>query len=176
MKKLYSTIMLLAMMVAALSLTACGGDDEEGDGGITLKQDYDILQVNGVDYACYGYRCDITFSSTWNKTNHSGEILLPCGKLSDAKKGEYDYDYMYGIKIEGSKELKKGSKLEDYSLRFDSSEDYYHKYNFTSGSATVVDIRSDEYITIKFESFMVSNKDGNSYVLNGTVQLDFDVD
>ncbi len=168
--------MLLAMMVAALSLTACGGDDEEGDGGITLKQDYDILQVNGVDYACYGYRCDITFSSTWNKTNHSGEILLPCGKLSDAKKGEYDYDYMYGIKIEGSKELKKGSKLEDYSLRFDSSEDYYHKYNFTSGSATVVDIRSDEYITIKFESFMVSNKDGNSYVLNGTVQLDFDVD
>lgn len=33
MKKLYSTIMLLAIMVAALSLTACGGsdDDENGD-------------------------------------------------------------------------------------------------------------------------------------------------
>ena len=29
MKKLYSTIMLLTMMVAALSLTACGGDDDE---------------------------------------------------------------------------------------------------------------------------------------------------
>ena len=29
MKKLYSTFMLLAMMVAALSLTACGGDDDE---------------------------------------------------------------------------------------------------------------------------------------------------
>lgn len=33
MKKLYSTIMLLAMMVAALSLTACGGDDEDDIGG-----------------------------------------------------------------------------------------------------------------------------------------------
>ena len=33
MKKLYSTIMLLAMMVAALGLTACGGDDDENDGG-----------------------------------------------------------------------------------------------------------------------------------------------
>lgn len=35
MKKLYSSIMLLAMMVAALSLTACGGDDDENgvDGG-----------------------------------------------------------------------------------------------------------------------------------------------
>ena len=29
MKKLYSTIMMLAMMVAALGLTACGGDDDD---------------------------------------------------------------------------------------------------------------------------------------------------
>jgi hypothetical protein len=33
MKKLYSTIMMLAMMVAALSLTACGCSDDEDDGG-----------------------------------------------------------------------------------------------------------------------------------------------
>lgn len=33
MKKLYSTIMLLAMMVTALGLSACGGDDDEEDGG-----------------------------------------------------------------------------------------------------------------------------------------------
>ena len=32
MKKLYSKIMMLAMMIAALSLTACGDDDED-DGG-----------------------------------------------------------------------------------------------------------------------------------------------
>ena len=30
MKKLYSTIMMLAMMVAALGLTACGSDDDDG--------------------------------------------------------------------------------------------------------------------------------------------------
>ena len=166
--------MLLAMMVAALSLTACGDDDEED--GINLKQDYDILQVNGVNYACYGYRCIITYSSSWNKSKHSGEILMPCGKLSDAKKGEYDYDYMYGIVLEGSKDLKKGSKLEDYSLWFDSSEDSYNDYEYASGSAIVADIKSDEYITINFNSFKVRNEDGNSYVLNGTVQLDFDED
>ena len=171
----YPTVMMLAMMVAALSLTACGGDDDE-NGSINLKQDYDILQVNGVDYACYGYRCAITYSSSWNKSNHSGTILLPCGKLSDAKKGEYDYDYMYDISLKGSRELKKGSKLEEYSLKFKSSEDYNHNYEYTSGSATVADIRSDEYITVKFDSFMVSNKEGDSYVLNGTVQLDFDED
>ena len=32
MKKLYSTIMLLAMMVAAVSFTACGGDDDDKGG------------------------------------------------------------------------------------------------------------------------------------------------
>ena len=33
MKKLYSTILMFAMMVAALSFTACGGDDDEIDTG-----------------------------------------------------------------------------------------------------------------------------------------------
>ena len=33
MKKVYSTVMMLAMMVAALSLTACGSDDDVDNGG-----------------------------------------------------------------------------------------------------------------------------------------------
>ena len=33
MKKVYSTVMMLALMVAALSFTACGGDDDEVDNG-----------------------------------------------------------------------------------------------------------------------------------------------
>ena len=35
MKKLYPIIMMLAMMVSALGLTACGGDNEEDDAGGT---------------------------------------------------------------------------------------------------------------------------------------------
>ena len=33
MKKVYSTVMMLVMMVAALSLIACGSDDDEVDNG-----------------------------------------------------------------------------------------------------------------------------------------------
>lgn len=36
MKKLYSTITMLAMMVAALSLTACGGSDDEDGVGTSI--------------------------------------------------------------------------------------------------------------------------------------------
>ena len=43
MKKLYSTILMLATMVAALSLTACGGDDEDDDfGGVDDPSIYEF--------------------------------------------------------------------------------------------------------------------------------------
>lgn len=170
MKKLYSTIVLLAMMVAALGLTACGDDDE----GNRFNQDYDVLQINGANYACYGYRCAITFSSSWNLTKHSGKLMLPCGNLSDAQKGEYDYDYMYEIYLKGKEELKNGSKLENFSPTFEYVGDS-KKLDYESGSATIIDKQNDNYITVKFDSFTFGNG-SKSYTLNGTVQLDFDED
>ena len=172
MKQIYSTIMMLALMVAALSFTACGGDDDDDDLG--LKVDYDVLQINGVSYACYGYRSFITYTSTWDLSNHSGEILLPCGNLSDAKKGEYDYDYMYSIYLEGNQDLKKGSKLENFSPEFEDVGEW-DRLSYSSGSATITDKKDDKYITVKFDSFKFGNG-SKSYTLNGTVQLDLDED
>ena len=168
MKKLYSMIMMLAMMVAALSLTACGGDDDEG-GGYDFKQDYDVLQINGVKYACYGYRCAITYTSTWNSSKHSGEIMLPCGDLADAEKGVYEYNYMYTIGLKGSQDLKTGSKLEDFNPIFEKIGDW-NGLSYVSGSASVIDKMNDRYITIKFDSFTCGSG-SKSYTLNGTVQL-----
>ena len=57
MKKVYSTIMMLAMMVAALSLASCGGDDDENDngngngGGIDDSRDFIEVTVNGHKYS-----------------------------------------------------------------------------------------------------------------------------
>ena len=168
MKKLYSCIMLLTMMVAALSLTACGGDDD-GDGGYYFKQDYDVLQINGVQYACYGYRCVITYKSTWDSTKHSGEIMLPCGDLADAQKGVHEYKYMYSIGLKGSQDLKTGSKLENFSPIFERIGEW-KGLSYISGSASVIDMMNDRYITIKFDSFTFGSG-SKSYTLNGTVQL-----
>ena len=48
MKKLYSTIMMLAMMVAALSFTACSkSDDDEFGGGGDDENQYFQITING---------------------------------------------------------------------------------------------------------------------------------
>ena len=172
MKKIYSTIMVLAMMVAALGFTACGGGDD--DDNKSFKQDYDVLQINGVDYACYGYRCIVTYQSTWDLSKHSGDIRLPCGYLSDAQKGEYDYEFMYLIYLKGNQDLTVGSKLEDFSPIFENLSDW-SELKYTSGSATILDKQNDKYITVNFDSFTFSNG-SKSYTLNGRVQLDFDED
>lgn len=67
MKKLYSTIMLLAMMVAALCLTACGGNDED-DGGDNSPSGNKTLIIDGESYYC-GSGCDLA------QTNGSGMYL-----------------------------------------------------------------------------------------------------
>lgn len=172
MKKYFSFVMMLAIMVAALSITACSGDDDDNkkNNSDGFSQDYDVLQINGMNYACYGYRSTITYSSTWNLSNHKGELKLPCGKLSDAQKGKYNYDYMYTITIKGKQDLKKGNKLENFSPVLENLGDWY-ALDYVSGTATVIDKQDDKYITIKFDSFKCGDG-GNSYTLNGTVQLE----
>ena len=102
----------MILLVGVMTFTSCGDDE------IVVNHDYDILQINGEKYACYGYRCVITFTSTWDLSRNQGEILLPCGKFSDAEKGNYYIDYMFTIQVEGGEKLKKGSKY--LTIRFDS--------------------------------------------------------
>lgn len=149
-------------------------DFKDGDDNNDNKTVYDILQINGESFACFGYRCFVTYKSTWDLSKHNGTIRLPCGKLSDAQKGEFDYNYMYHINLKGSQELKIGSKLENFSPTFKSvgSRD---ELSYVSGSAIVIDKLDDKYITIRFDS-IVFGYGSNSYTLDGTVQLMFDED
>ena len=56
MKKIYSTIMLLTMMVAALGFTACGGDDDDDiNGGGNSSKGEMTLTIDGESY--YATNC-----------------------------------------------------------------------------------------------------------------------
>lgn len=181
MKKYLSLIAFLLMGIMTISLSSCSSDDDElnasqDDDVLNALQDYDIIQINGISYACYGHRCLATYKSSWDLYSHCGHLSLPCGNLSDAQKGEYDYDYYYRINLDGgNRDLKKGSKLEDFDPTFENPGDYWGDYDYVSGSATITDKKDDEYVTVEFNNFKFA-KESKSYVLNGTVQLSFDED
>ena len=163
--------MMFAMMaVFCLSFVSCGDDDEDEPASFKYGQ----ININGKTYACYGYGMPITYSSSWNDGILS--IDLPLGELTDAKKGEYDYDYMIGILCEGRKPSA-GTNLADYSeIDITIAIDRLEYAIYESGSAIVKSVSDDNYITIEFKNFKCKASSTSTYTLNGTVKLDYDVD
>lgn len=64
MKKLYSTMMMLAMMVAALGFTACGGDDDVDNG----KVDSTIVG----EWECTHFDSDTDYPEMFESTIYVG--------------------------------------------------------------------------------------------------------
>ena len=159
-------ILFAIALMCTMFLSSCGGGDSDGGGSGRGGMLYDVLDINNTKYACYGYKSLVTFCSVWNLSTHSGVLRMPCGLLTKAEKGLYDYDYMYEINLNGTKNLSKGSRLEDFSPNFEFA---WERTNYTSGSATVIEL-TDRYITVKYDSFKFGSG-SNSYTLNGTVQL-----
>ena len=62
MKRIYFSIMMLAMMVAALSFTACGGDDDD--------------EINGNVSIVGVWECE-SAEDTWPGRPRSPDILMP---------------------------------------------------------------------------------------------------
>ena len=88
MKKLYSTIMMLAMMVAALGLTACGGDDEDeigDDGGGSASSTFTIIYDDGGEQV-FTYDSDIAIQSL-------------CAGFGNLKRGDSPRGSYFGMGI-----------------------------------------------------------------------------
>lgn len=116
-----------------------------------------------------------TNESSWRDGTLS--IMIPLGELADAEKGEFDYDYMIGIDCFGGNKPSVGTNLADYpeiyvSIMLDESSGTDYK----SGSAVVKSVKDDDYITIEFKNFKCGESSAQSFTVNGTVKLLYDVD
>ncbi len=169
---LYMKFMAFAMMaVFSLAFVSCRDDDDDELG--IFK--YGIININGKDYACYGYDMIATNESSWRDGTLS--ILIPLGELADAKKGEYDYDYMIGIECNGGNKPSVGTDLANYSeINVTIILNEVGSAVYESGSAVVKSIKDDDYITIEFKNFKCKTSSSQSYTFNGNVKLDYDVD
>ena len=96
MKKLYSAIMLLAMMVAALCFTACGDDDDE-DGGNGNFDDSEYFQVtiNGETYNDDSFGGALM--ANFEPKEKNGTKVYAYGGLSDGFHLSYQDDVQFAV-------------------------------------------------------------------------------
>ncbi len=109
MKSLKNLFLIVAALFStAMVLSSCSDDDHDNN------QEYDVIKINGESYACYGHRSLVgTYETVWNLSSHKGTLTLPCDKLSDAQKGEYEIEYMFDIWLKGDQDLKKRKQIRE---------------------------------------------------------------
>ena len=183
MKKLYSTIMMLAMMVAALGLTACGGDDEDeigGDGGGSASSTFTIIYDDGGEQV-FTHDSDIAIQSLCaNFGNH--ELINSKGSyfyMMIGTKGDFFIIFprkKYGENLDPSyfsvDYSDFGADATDMERMDASGIGWYGEH--ISGSAKVTK-NDGKYITIDFNNYKYSvtcgiNTNRTAYVtLNGSL-------
>ena len=112
MKKFHTALAMLALFVAALSLTACGGDDEDeiGDNnsivGLWEVVSIDFNGADGVESELrVGDRLYINANGTFNDTEDSGRWTLNGKVLTFYTDGEYQVPAVFEISRLTSNEL-----------------------------------------------------------------------
>ena len=153
MKKLYSTIMMLAMMVAALSFTACSSDDDEdgGDNGSMLVLDgYKMrhslnTETNTYDATITQRYNNMHFSFNYSKDNTMKlyELDLRIPALHDVSNLEVGDTFDFSdIEVETYRNIM-------------SVELYESTFKSLGGSITITNVTNKE-VTAKINDFKFS--------------------
>ena len=194
MKKYYSVLVMLAMMVAALSFTACGDSDEEEDGGgIPSPSSSMTIRINGVEWAASTENPPL-FYGHFDGSNSTGLVFTKFTRKETTEMQHFFPDtFHFDIMMKPNVSITKGMDLAKSAdvvsgggnTEFSISEgvlgqDGYRYGNYSSkdatGSAVVVDFKEKDYFAIKFSNFkvkrIVEDSTDNSYetlTIDGTI-------
>lgn len=198
MKKVYSTILVLATMVAALCLTACGGSDDSDDGidggsnnqsGTPSSTQFTIARktFNGSELKHeYFYEPDKWYLNEARYEAKDYKSNLDRRFFIWYKQGTIDIIYrftQYGVAYPAT-EFKKGFNdfgYESVDINYSPSysNDTWESKPF-SGSAAVVENNGD-YITLEFNNYKifceryVEKRDFEELTLNGRLSFKISV-
>ena len=168
MKKLYSGIMMLAMMVAALSFTACGSDDGGNGGGNNPPTGGKTLIYDGTAYYAVGCTAEQTKGRGmyFNIVAAPNEVLAINGhqlvvhisknKVAELKVGDVFNSENTSVQtLRGTQEI----AIETYA------------WKITEGSITITKI-TDMEMTLQFTNVKVHHKTKDvEHSFNGTAVL-----
>ena len=171
MKKLFSTILVLATMVAALSLTACGGDDKDDDfGGVDAPSSYEFAITYDGETREYeaGYQEVYSEGAFWDSHKHYFYLGLhkPYGNVI----------IKFPSSVEAS-DFKSGNKFVGYEFQWTSYAGGIYAFDgdYIDGSATVKS-NDGKTIVVRFSnfSFYLSSSDSevkrtHTMTIDGTI-------
>ena len=169
MKKLYSTIMMLAMMVAALSFSACGsnnGEDDDFNDDSPSDYMFSITYDDEVYKFGEGYFKLFPEAAVWYEKEHYFYLGIsrPAGYV--------------GVTFTSSVSSK------DLTFGYNDFTPYVHaragvkfkSKDYSSGSATVIS-NNGEYIILKFSKYTFIKEPENmsynthTYIIDGIVKF-----
>ena len=167
MKRIYSTLMLLAMIVAALSFTACGGDDKDDiDGGgssnaaFTITIDGNKREYSG-DYLSY-----MDLMGTWESFSGVNFLKIGIPSMGD------EFRMYFTPNTNPSSYFKVGySSFVDDATEICLYSSSKNKCSHVGGSARV--IKNDgRNLTVQFSNFAFTWKSGNREIaFDGTLNF-----
>ena len=171
MKKVYSTIMMLAMMVVALSFTACGSssDDDEIDGGGGSNAMFTIT----VDGNPHEYNSEylewMSLMGTWESYNSATFLKIDVPSLHD------EFRFYYPSNTNPSSFFKVGyDSFENDATEICIYGSSKYKCAYASGSAKVTK-NDGKNLTVRFSKYTFTwNNGGREIMFDGTLNFVLD--
>ena len=162
MKKLYSTMMMLAMMVAALSFTACGGDDDELGESTPISGDYIRVTLDGKTYS--DRILDWHYAQIDPVGRDGDNKPLTCTYDMCDHFDDYGFKFLFGVVHYSRKNDLLASSPGTYGCSKGTlNKDFYRNLTFSS----ILEIDYDEYTWVNGTHQVKSIKE-----VNGGVQLE----
>ena len=161
MKKLYSTIMMLAMMIAALSLTACGDDDEEenDDEGFNNSKVIFSITIDGEknDY-------DKAYLDNWDLLGRWESPVLMIGTVI----GDFRFEFPYGTEF--SSFTTGYNSFEEDAEEIEIYGGTARTCTYVSGSATVLS-NDGTNMKVRFKNYKFLWNEDREIIFDGTLNI-----
>lgn len=166
MNKLHSAIMMLALMLASLGLTACGDDDDNHGGRSGSITSLTIVKSNGEKYISLG---GLEWASEYNVNGSlTDNASIYC--LMTYEKGA-SVSYLYINLANGEKSVSdfpSGYDLGNPTVNFGKYKSSDNKYKYASGAVKVVG-NNGKGFTLKFDNYKAERSSSSNIVINGTM-------
>lgn len=166
MEKYRLTIAMLAMMVAALSFTACGGDDDEVDNGSGSNTVFTIT-VDGKEHNYNsGYLEYMDLLGTWESLSNSNFLSIGVPSLLS------EFRIYYPMNTNPSSYFKVGyDSFENDATEICLSGGSRYNCSYVKGSAKVTK-NDGKNLTVKFSKYTFTwNGGGREIIFDGTLNI-----